>query len=264
MSILTEVSKIKEFFSDHLDEFVIIGGQALIFSAKQNFFEGVRATKDFDILIKDNVSSGFYEKLRFLCSEAGFYRKFKAYLSKDGKNCFFRFSEPNDSDYPLILEFFCYNNSPSDTYWSSIPEHNHMKNICVDDGVVTSIAGLLIDKDLSSFIIRNIHISDSGIRYLSGIGLICLKSLAWFSNKNRRDNGEIINSIYIDKHKEDIFTVLAFTSKEVLASFLKSDDYELFKQEINNFFKENEKDLTIKIDQEILIALKGLQALDED
>lgn len=257
MSILTEVSKIQEFFSDHLDEFVIIGGQALVFSAQKNYFERVRVTKDFDILIKENVSSGFYEKIRNLCSEAGFYRDFKAYLSEDGKNCFFRFSDPNNSDYPSILEFFCYNNSPSNAYWSSIPDINYMKNIRIDDGTITSIAGLLIDKDLNSFIKRNIYISDSGIRYLNEVGLICLKSLAWLSNKDRRANGEDINDVYITKHRDDIFTVLQLISNETLTSFLEGDDFNLFRIEINAFFMENNVPPSIKIDQKILIALKG-------
>lgn len=228
---MSGIEKIEEFFSEYADSLIIIGGQA--FAYHLNYFNmNPRVTIDYDILVKENINHKFYDKLRELCEEAGFYKFGEQNILSDGKECFFKFRNPLNEDFP-IMEFFCYNPT-GDAYWKDTTKH-YLKNINFRDGIETSIASLLIDKKLEDFLERNSSKHEGKMKFINILGLICLKIIAWCSNTERKRNGENVLEIDINKHSSDILKLLDIITVE---NILSDADCLLFQKEMDTFFKE--------------------------
>ena len=91
------------YFSDVSEMFVIVGGVAsalLMEDAGEEF----RPTKDIDLVIVANPSTDLTTKLKKYIDEAGYKIQ-----EKDGKESFYRFREPKNTDYPKQVEIFSNN-----------------------------------------------------------------------------------------------------------------------------------------------------------
>lgn len=96
------LDKFQRYFSDHTDDYVLIGGAAcdLLFSAAGLTY---RATKDLDVVLCVEVVSAPFARafLKFL--EDGGYQR---WASHDGERKFFRFEKPTDRSFPHMIELF--------------------------------------------------------------------------------------------------------------------------------------------------------------
>ena len=96
------IEKYKEYFLDYSDHYVIIGGTACDI-IMNNIDAGFRATKDFDVvLIAEAFSEDFFRKLWQFINDGGYRNKQRS----SGKEQFFRFTNPQDKRFPVMLELF--------------------------------------------------------------------------------------------------------------------------------------------------------------
>ena len=92
----------KEYFLDHSDHYVIIGGTACDI-IMNNINADFRATKDFDVvLIAEAFSEDYFRRLWQFISDGGYKNKQKS----SGKEQFFRFDLPQDRRFPIMIELF--------------------------------------------------------------------------------------------------------------------------------------------------------------
>lgn len=184
----------KNNFEDHLDKFVIIGGAAC-FVSMENAGLPFRSTKDLDIvLLVETADIPFIKKLRRFINEGRYQNKEK----ESGKRQHYRFSMPENKEYPYMLEFF-----------SRKPDHLDIEDDqeiipVLSDNAASSLSAILLDDFYYQYI-------KSGTKIISGIPivipehLIPLKAKAFLDLTERKERGEKIDSRDIVKHKNDVF-----------------------------------------------------------
>ena len=188
------LDRFKSHFELFADRYVLIGGTAC-FLAMDDFGLDFRVTKDLDIVL-------YVEAL-----DRDFVETFWAFISKGryqiqekstGLKQYYRFMNPEDNSYPVMLELF-----------SRIPDaltigsDSHLTPLPMDDDV-SSLSAILLDDDYYHFI----HAGKQEIDGLSVVGpsyLIPLKAKAWLDLTKRREAGETIDQKDINKHKNDVF-----------------------------------------------------------
>jgi len=198
------LEKFKEKFSAYSHQYVLIGGTActvLMDEADMDF----RATKDLDIVLYvEALDEQFVKAFWEFIKEGGYQNKQKS----TEKNIFYRFLQPNNLEFPWMLELF-----------SRLPDgvtfygEGKITPIPTNDEV-TSLSAILLDDDYYSLVHEGtMLIGDLPI--LKPTHLIPLKVQAWSDLSSRKTEGEAVDSRDISKHKNDIFR---------LYQLLKADD----------------------------------------
>lgn len=184
----------KKFFNGFEDQYVLIGGTAcdILFSSNEGQF---RATKDFDIvLIVEALTPEFGEKFwEFI--EIGQYRN-KA--TSIGSPQFYRFDKPEKENYPKMIELFARTNF-------ELKEISGLTPIHISDEV-SSLSAILLDDDYYKTLLAG-KVVVNGLSVLRLEYLILFKAKAYLDLRNRKDNGENIDSRDIKKHKNDILRI---------------------------------------------------------
>lgn len=196
------IEKFRDYFKDFTGSYILIGGAAcdwLMDDSGLNF----RATKDLDIiLVVEAVNDPFIEKFWEFIKEGNYKIKEKG----EGKAIFYRFTEPEDNDFPSQLEFFTrkpdLKGMPEDIELTPIPA----------EGELSSLSAILMDDGYYEFTIENSLVQD-GIHMATTLALICLKARAYLDLKERKEAGEKVDSKNIKKHKLDVLR-LALTLTE--------------------------------------------------
>lgn len=184
-----------KYFNDYKDQYVLIGGSAcdVIFEFNDSYF---RATKDLDIVIIIEVlNDNFVKVLWKFINDGGYRNKFK----NNGKQQFYRFDKPTNSNYPSMIELF--SNSNKDVIKS-----NQIIPIHVDDSV-ESLSAILLDKEYYSLLISGKTIINN-LSVLKPEYIILFKIKAYLELNTRRNNGEPIDLKNIKKHKNDILNIV--------------------------------------------------------
>ena len=132
----------REHFSVRSDRFILIGGTAcdLIFDEAGIAF---RATKDLDIVLCIESVDIEFAELFWAFVKAGGYR---IETSASGRRKCYRFQNPSDPSYPVMLELFSRN--PDSL---SIAEGVHLTPIPID-GDISSLSAILLDEVYYSWI----------------------------------------------------------------------------------------------------------------
>ena len=153
------------------------------------------------------------------------------------KHEYYRFTNPEDKTYPKQIELFARN-----TGILNLPSDAHIEPISVGEGLY-SLSAILIDDDYYSFTIehsRNIE----DIHVANPEALICLKAKAYTELLDRKAEGEQVDNRDIEKHKKDIFRLIAMLpqgSHFMLPEKLKNDMSDFYQRigELPNsdFFK---------------------------
>jgi hypothetical protein len=191
------LSKFKEFFKDHQDAYLIIGGTACDFLIEDTGFEP-RATDDIDmVLIVEALSSEFVRRFWEFIKDGAYEIK---QVHDEKRNCY-RFSAPTNKEFPKQIELF-----------SKVPEaieHDrefHLTPIPTIDGV-SNLSAILLNEDFYDFTVTHSEIRD-GVHYANIEAIICLKAYAYLDNKSRKEAGQNVRQRDIDKHKFDIFRMV--------------------------------------------------------
>lgn len=208
------LSIFKDFFKDHQDTYLIIGGTACDFLIEDAGFEP-RATDDIDmVLIIEALSPEFVTKFWEFIKEGGYEIK---QVHEEKRNCY-RFCVPSNKEFPKQIELF-----------SKVPDaidHNgefHLTPIPTIDGV-SNLSAILLNEDYYSFTVEHSNVRE-GVHYANIEAIICLKAFAYLDNKKRKEVGQNVRQKDIDKHKYDIFRMVFLLPGEsnfVVPEFIKS------------------------------------------
>lgn len=184
----------RDFFQNNAHQYVLIGGSAcsiLIDSYGLQF----RRTKDLDIVvIIEQIDDSFVENLKKFIAAGGY----EHLESGHKKEQFYRFSDPKNPEFPIMLELFCRNPDG----WNILVDKRIVR--LQHDDVSVSLSAILLDDDYYYLIVKNSIIID-GLSILSLESLVCLKIKAWLNLQKDKQTGIEISSKIINKHRNDIF-----------------------------------------------------------
>lgn len=211
----TGFNKFKEKFQGFENQYVIIGGTActvLMENEERNF----RATKDIDmVLIVEAITAEFGKQFWEYVKEAEYEHQNKS----TGNVQFYRFTSPKSKEYPYMIEIF-----------SKKPEFMILEESAVltplpIDEEISSLSAILLN-DAYYDLLKNGQIVIDGIPILNALCLIPFKAKAWIDLRERKANGESVDSKNIKKHKNDIFRLsqlITVNSKQELSSEIATD-----------------------------------------
>jgi len=185
----------RERFRGHGGSLVLIGGAACDdWFARQNL--RFRATKDLDIvLLLEAVDRSFVAAMRRFIDEGGYQIRRR---SEGGPPVLYRFSDPRDRTFPVMLEIF--SRSPDRL---SLADGQTIVPISPGDAA-HSLSAILVD-NLYYDLIRDHSEPRDGISFATATALIPLKTKAWLDLNERQEKGERIDSRDIKKHRADVF-----------------------------------------------------------
>ena len=209
------LEKFKEYFNGFKNQYVLIGGTAcsILFD---EFGSDFRSTKDIDIvLIVEALTKEFAEQF-FKFVEDG---KYELKNKSTGLPQFYRFSKPQNKDFPSMIELF--SKKESELILKNI---NGLTPLHIDDEI-SSLSAILLNDSYYEVLKNGIKLID-GLSVLSVESLVLFKVKAWLDLINRKFQGENIDSSDIKKHKNDIFrlsTLILGTETLLLPEEVKSD-----------------------------------------
>lgn len=186
------LGRFREKFRGLEDKYVVIGGTASLLALEEAGLQ-FRATKDIDIVLCfEALDREFFARFWEFVREGGYERREEG----QGRR-YYRFSKPTDESYPAMIELF-----------SRAPD-----GIEVPDGVaitpvpatedVSSLSAILLSEELYRWVVEG-RKQVQGITAVGAEHLIPLKASAFLDLKERRDNGETLDSRNIAKHIRDV------------------------------------------------------------
>ncbi len=182
----------KEYFKNHNDKYVLIGGTACYIKSDEVGLD-FRATKDLDIvLIVEALDIEFANTFWAFITKGGYVIK-----EQSKRKELYRFQKPQHEDFPYMIELF-----------SRVPDGLELNNrgtftpVPIDDEV-SSLSAILLDDVYYNLLIDGKEIVDE-YSVLKSEYLILFKIRAWIDYTKRKDNGESGISSQIKKHKNDI------------------------------------------------------------
>lgn len=191
------IEKFKQYFGDYTDQYVLIGGTAcsiLLNSIGSDF----RATKDLDmVLLIEALDEKFANVFGKFIVDGGYGNK----QESTGKEQFYRFSNPTEDGFPVMIELFSGRSKNFKLHFGSILTPIHITEN------VASLSAILLNDAYYQLIIEGKSIVD-GYSVLSMEYNMLFKMKAWMDLCERKQSGEGIDSYDINKHKNDVFRLL--------------------------------------------------------
>ncbi len=164
-----------------------------------------RATKDIDlVLIVEAMSVQFGKRFWEYISQAGYEHQNKS----TGFPQFYRFSHPQSSEYPYMIELFT---RGLETF--VLPENATLTPLPIDDDI-SSLSAILLNKEYYEFLLQG-RVKINGITILDAGYLIPFKAKAWIDLTDKKAAGESIDSKSIRKHKNDIFRLSVLLKPDI-------------------------------------------------
>ena len=213
----------RDEFKDFTESYVLIGGAACDWLMHDNGLN-FRATRDLDIiLVVEALNDAFIERFWEFIKKGRYQIQEKG----EGKAIFYRFSNPEDQQFPDQLEFF--SRKPD---LKGLKEISNLTPIPAEDEL-SSLSAILMEEGYyeltcqHSKIVHGIHLATIEI-------LICLKARAYIDLKRRKQEGERIDSNNIKKHRSDILRLAVMLTEEnnlILPDRIKKDMF-LFTKDI--------------------------------
>lgn len=236
----------RKYFEDYESQYVLIGGAAcdIVFESNDTTF---RATRDLDmVLIVEALTPEFGEKFWEFIQEG----KYRNKSSNEGKPQFFRFDKPENESFPKMIELFCRSDFELREMAGITPIH-------IDD-TVSSLSAILLDDDYYNMLLEGQSVA-KGLSVLRPEYLILFKAKAYLDLKQRKENGETVDSNDIKKHKKDVLRIsaeLMLERAENLPVSVKTDIDTFIESLENEPFDANSlKNYGLK-NQEVIEALK--------
>ncbi len=217
--MVTGFTKFKDCFKGFENQYIIIGGTACDLIMEN---EGLpfRATKDIDIvLIVEALTAEFGNRFWSYVKEAGYTHQNKS----TGTAQFYRFASPKTKDYPYMIELFSRN-----------PDFIHLESNAVltplpIDDEISSLSAILLNEAYYN-LLKSGQMIIEGIPVLKPICLIPFKAKAWLDLRERKTQGEHVDSKNIKKHKNDVFRLAQVITADTVQPLSKdiADDMALF------------------------------------
>jgi hypothetical protein len=213
------IEKFKEYFDQYADNYIIIGGTACDI-LQENAGLQPRATKDIDIILIVEALTADFVRQFWNFIKAGNY---KTRQRGNAKSEFFRFLNPEKTDFPLQIELFA---RKLDNL--IIPDDFCIEPIPADEDL-SSLSAILMNDDYYHFTLTHSTQQDN-VRLANIESLIALKAKAFLDLSERKAAGEAIDEKNIRKHKNDIFRLAIMLTE--------SDDFVLpadIQKDMNDF-----------------------------
>lgn len=186
----------RRYFEEYENQYVLIGGAAcdIIFESNDTLF---RATRDLDmVLIVEALTPEFGEKFWEFIQNG----KYRNKATNGEKPQFYRFEKPEDDSYPKMIELFCRSDF-------ELREMTGITPIHIDD-MVSSLSAILLNDDYYKVLLDG-KVVANGLSVLRPEYLIIFKAKAYLDLKQRKENGEMVDSNDIKKHKKDVLRIAA-------------------------------------------------------
>lgn len=213
--MVTGFTKFKDWFKEFSEQYVVIGGTACDLLMEQEDLE-FRATKDLDIvLIVESMTSAFGKRFWDFIKEAEYEHKNKS----TGNAQFYRFTSPKNKEYPYMIEIFSKNPE-----FITLDKSAVLTPLPIDDEI-SSLSAILLNESYYK-LLRSGQVIVDDIPVLSATCLIPFKAKAWLDLRERKSNGEAVDSKNIKKHKNDVFRLaqlLTINSRQQLENEILSD-----------------------------------------
>ena len=188
------IDSFREWFKGYEDGYTIIGGAACDLLMTDEGLE-FRATKDLDlVLIVEAIDTAFGKRFWEFVVAAGYEHRNKS----TGEPQFYRFTNPQIQDYPLMIELFA--RKPDAIV---LPENAVLTPLPVDDDI-SSLSAILLNDDYYEFLKRG-RVRISEVTILDAPFMIPFKAKAWMDLSERKEAGEQVDTKNIKKHKNDVF-----------------------------------------------------------
>ena len=217
----------KKHFEDFQEKYVLIGGTACMLVMEE---VGIpfRATKDLDIVLcVESLNKEFVFAFKEFIKQGKYQNRQKS----TGKDIFYRFSSPDNEDFPAMLELF---SRHPDTV--KLDMGRHLTPIPLNESM-TSLSAILLDDSYYHFI-HDGKLEINGLPTIGATHLIPLKAKAWLELTTKRlTNKAAVNEKDIKKHKNDILRLhqlLSIDDNITLPLPIKND--------LREFFQSIEKD----------------------
>ncbi|MFZ1985537.1 MAG: nucleotidyl transferase AbiEii/AbiGii toxin family protein [Desulfatitalea sp.] len=197
------MARFKAHFKAFNDRYTLIGGTACFLSMDQVGLD-FRATKDLDIVLcvealgADFVNA-FWDFIR--------QGQYKNQQKSTGRMLFYRFYDPEDDTFPIMLELF--SRTPDAL---QLQNDSHLTPIPMGEAA-SSLSAILLDDDYYRFILDGKQEID-GLPVVGPAHLIPLKARAWLDMTQRRNQGETIDERDIRKHRNDVFRLYQLLSPD--------------------------------------------------
>ena len=192
------IEKFKEYFKEYADQYVLIGGSAcdIILNELGISF---RATKDLDmVLIIENMNEEFGAEIWKFIEDGKYNNRHKGF----GKEQFYRFSHPEKPLFPKMIELFSRRNDKFTLHC-----YDNLTPIHIENNIASLSAILLSDAYYS--LLLNGRVIVEGFSIIEIETNILFKIKAWLDLKENKRSGKAIDSRNINKHKNDIFRLIA-------------------------------------------------------
>ncbi len=197
------LDRFKAHFAKYADRYAFIGGTACSIA-----FEDVgldfRATKDLDIVICVEALDSEFVSVFWEFVRDGRYKNQQKSMDR---KLFYRFYDPEDTSFPVMLELFA---RVPDVL--SIDKSSHLTPIPVDDEI-SSLSAILLNDDYYYFINEGKQEVD-GLPIIIPAYLIPLKVKAWLDLTQRRAAGEEVDQRDIRKHRNDVFRLYQLITRD--------------------------------------------------
>jgi hypothetical protein len=192
------LEKFKEYFSNHANQYVFIGGTAcdILMSELGAPF---RATKDLDIvLIIEALDSTFGKTFWKFIEDGGYKHREK---NKEGHQ-FYRFTDPGNPSFPKMIELFSKQPGDLELKFDAglMPIHS--------DESIASLSAILLNDTYYDLLVKRKRTVD-GYSIIGIETLIIFKIKAYLDLKKRKEAGDRVDSNNVKKHKNDVFRLLA-------------------------------------------------------
>lgn len=185
--------KFTEHFAGHEDQYVLIGGTAMVLALEEVDIP-TRGTKDLDIVLSLEVLDPAFVAAFWAFVREGDY---EVKERSDSDRTFYRFRRPKTDGFPEMLELF--SRKPDAL---TVPGGQVIVPIKAGEEA-ESLSAILLDEDYYRFLharkemIRGVPVVDSP-------GLIALKAHAWVQLSAARDAGQEVDRSKINKHRADV------------------------------------------------------------
>lgn len=200
------LDRLRSYFEHYQQNYIIIGGTACEIRLESKGID-FRATKDIDMLliieaIDQKILAQFWHFIR----DGGYEKQNIDQMERK----FFRFTNPQADDFPLILELF--SRKPEGI---TVPEDFHLTPIPTSEEL-SYLSAMLMDDDYYNFTIQNCDVLD-GLKVANELALITLKIKAYLNNLQRKIEGHAVRENDITKHKRNVLKLVATLTGNELA-----------------------------------------------
>jgi len=192
-------------FEAYQDRYVLIGGTACSLVMEDAGLD-FRATRDLDIVLCIEALDSEFTLAFWQFIHNGRYQNRQR---STGKKLFYRFFDPEDQTFPVMLELF--SRIPNVL---SIRGEGHLTPIPVDEDA-SSLSAILLDNEYYHFIHAGKRLI-GGLPVVTPAHLIPLKVRAWLDLRARQGAGEQVDSKDIRKHLNDVFRLYQLLSLETM------------------------------------------------